>query len=128
MAIQSTPQHLKFAKSKMAALKGTDGARMAFCLIRKKGTKEVIFHLDKATAAGRFKNPMIAHQIFKKTAAFRYGAGAAFFKDISKLVSIAGIATNSDGTIVFSKTVAGRGTEEDLKIGLKDMKLTSSPP
>ncbi len=123
MAIQSTPQHFKFAKVKMAALKSSDGTQMAFCLLRKKGTKEVILHLDKPAAAGRFKNPMIAHQIFKKTTAFRYRADDAFFKDIGKLVSIAGIVENEDGTLVFKKTVAGRGTEEDLKIGLKDLKV-----
>jgi hypothetical protein len=124
VSINCTPQHLKYAKNKLGFLKGKQGNSLSFCLLRKKGTKEVILHFDKVTTVAKFKNPVSAHNVFKKTAAFRYTKENEFFDDISKIVSVTGVVTNTDGTTLsFQKTVAGRGGEVDLTIACKDLKI-----
>ncbi len=123
MPIMSTPQHLKHAKTRATKLKGTADTTLSFCLLRKKGTKEVIVHFDKPGAVSKFKNPVSIHRLLQKTAAFRYPPDHPFFADITKLVSMAGLASNPSGSSVQFNQTVGKAVEADLAIACKDLKI-----
>ncbi|MFT5679127.1 MAG: hypothetical protein ACI8RZ_000031 [Myxococcota bacterium] len=122
MAIINTPKHLKYSKTKLKQLKaGSHTEGLAFCILRRKGAQDAVVHFDKPARVGQYKNPAAIHKVLKKTTAFDLDDANPFFNDISKLVSLTGVVTHTDGKLHFQKTL-GRGKEADLKLGMKFLK------
>ncbi|MFT5686498.1 MAG: hypothetical protein ACI8RZ_007454 [Myxococcota bacterium] len=123
MALMSTKEHLKYVKGRASQLKSTDGKEMAFCLLRRKGSKDVLVHFDKVSQVAKYKNPTMIHRILKKTAAFKFAEARSFFEDVTKLESMTGLVKNhGDDGLVFLKT-QGRAAEGALSLGLKLLKI-----
>lgn len=125
MGIINDKKHYAYAKKKYAQLKNGSVKEVALIVLRRKGSKDVVVHFDKATLVGKYKNPTVARQIFKKTGAFETDGEEDFYADISKVLMLAGIATFGDGGLVFDKK-KGCGSEGDFKVAMRLFKVRNA--
>jgi len=123
MAMSCTAPHLKYIKGKKNKLVAGKAGEMTFCLLRRKGSRDVILHFDEKAAPAKYKNPATIHRIFMKTTRFAYrGGDSSFFDDISKVISMTGTVSFAGGTATFQKQL-GRAGKADLQIACTDLKL-----